>query len=148
MFWSRTIDEFDGEYAFLSNFHPVKIRYGLITYPTVEHAYQASKTNDPEIKKMIAKLPKPGQAKRAAKTVPIIYGWRNTRVDVMSRLVRQKFQDPELRQLLLNTEDAYLIEGNTWGDTFWGVCDGKGSNVLGNILMNVRAEINDQNKRK
>lgn len=37
--------------------------------------------------------------------------------------------------------DAELIEGNTWGDRIWGVCDGVGENRLGKILMRVRAEM-------
>lgn len=32
-------------------------------------------------------------------------------------------------------------EGNTWGDKFWGVCDGEGENHLGKLLMEVRAEL-------
>jgi predicted NAD-dependent protein-ADP-ribosyltransferase YbiA (DUF1768 family) len=61
----------------------------------------------------------------------------------MEGLVRQKFsKDPVLRQRLLDTGDQDLVEGNTWGDTFWGVCRGQGSNWLGRILMDVRAELN------
>ena len=41
---------------------------------------------------------------------------------------------------LINTGDAILIEGNTWGDTYWGVCDGVGENRLGKLLMEVREE--------
>ena len=45
---------------------------------------------------------------------------------------------------LLTTGDAKIVEGNTWGDTFWGVCGGVGENHLGKVLMRIRAEL--QNK--
>ena len=60
----------------------------------------------------------------------------------MLNLVRAKFkQNPGLAEKLLNTGERELVEGNQWGDTFWGVCSGKGENVLGKILMQVRLEI-------
>jgi predicted NAD-dependent protein-ADP-ribosyltransferase YbiA (DUF1768 family) len=58
--------------------------------------------------------------------------------------VKDKFsRNPELRVKLLNTGDLQLVEGNYWGDTFWGVCNGKGENHLGKILMRVRKELAD-----
>lgn len=45
--------------------------------------------------------------------------------------------------MLINTGDAELIEGNSWGDTFWGECNGIGENNLGKILMKIRKEIVD-----
>jgi len=59
----------------------------------------------------------------------------------MTDLVRQKFSNPQLAKQLLDTKDFELIEGNTWGDTFWGVCSGKGQNNLGKILMQIRNEL-------
>ncbi len=47
----------------------------------------------------------------------------------------------DLREKLLATGDRKLVEGNTWGDTFWGVCRGNGKNHLGKILMKIRAEL-------
>lgn len=42
---------------------------------------------------------------------------------------------------LLATGTRYLEETNTWGDTYWGVCEGKGLNMLGKTLMQVRDEL-------
>ena len=42
---------------------------------------------------------------------------------------------------LLDTGDAILIEGNDWGDRYWGVCDGVGQNKLGLILMGLRKKM-------
>lgn len=58
----------------------------------------------------------------------------------MRTLVREKFRNPLLRAMLLATEDVELVEGNSWNDTFWGVCKGVGLNWLGQILMKVRDE--------
>jgi predicted NAD-dependent protein-ADP-ribosyltransferase YbiA (DUF1768 family) len=58
----------------------------------------------------------------------------------MRSLLRQKFAHPSMRERLLATGDEELIEGNWWGDTFWGVCNGEGQNQLGKLLMRVRHE--------
>ena len=59
----------------------------------------------------------------------------------MRDCLRLKFEIPELREALLNTDNAKLIEGNWWGDKFWGICNGVGENNLGKLLMEVRDEI-------
>ena len=60
----------------------------------------------------------------------------DVKVKLMFVLVTEKFkQNPELKQKLLETGNQELIEGNTWNDTFWGVCNGQGQNWLGKILM-------------
>ena len=57
----------------------------------------------------------------------------------MYSLVWEKFSTHEhLRNLLLETGDQELIEGNTWGDTYWGTCNGVGENHFGKFLMNIR----------
>ena len=61
---------------------------------------------------------------------------------IMYEIVLNKFsQNEELREKLIATGDEYLAEGNTWHDTYWGVCNGKGKNKLGKILMQVREEL-------
>jgi hypothetical protein len=55
--------------------------------------------------------------------------------------LRMKFSDPFLRKLLLNTGSSMLIEGNNYGDRFWGKVNDIGSNHLGELLMSVRADI-------
>jgi hypothetical protein len=60
----------------------------------------------------------------------------------MESLVKEKFtRDTELGAKLVATGDEELVEGNYWGDTFWGVCRGVGQNHLGKILMKVREEL-------
>lgn len=140
------IDQFLRQYAFLSNFYPSQIKYGVLVYPTIEHAYQAAKTLDQGDKELIAELPTPGQAKRIGQTVELREDWAAARLHVMGWLVRLKFADPKLRALLLSTGEVELIEGNTWGDRFWGVCNGRGSNHLGKLLMTVRSELRERGR--
>ena len=64
--------------------------------------------------------------------------WEDVKFDVMKEIVILKFINPNLKEKLLATKDAELIEGNTWNDRCWGVCDGVGQNNLGRILMEVR----------
>ena len=65
-----------------------------------------------------------------------------TRELVMMYLLQQKFgKTTVLGDALVSTGTEELIEGNTWGDTFWGVCNGKGANTLGQMLMIIRAQI-------
>lgn len=136
------IDSFSSDYRFLSNFHPCSITIEGLEYPSVEHAFQAMKTLDPEERSAIQKAQSPGKAKRAGQKVVLRPDWDAIRVGVMEELVRQKFsKNRELANSLLATGDAQLIEGNTWDDTFWGVCGGRGENWLGKILMKVRNEL-------
>ena len=136
------IDCFDGKYAFLSNFYssPIAPFDDGIIYPTVEHAFQAYKTIDINKRKEIATQPTPGKAKRLGRHVKMRDDWREIRIDVMYIALKEKFRDLELRTKLLATGNAELVEGNWWGDRFWGVCEGEGENNLGKLLMKIRED--------
>lgn len=142
------IDSFDGEYFFLSNFFPSPIRYGEIVYPTVEHAYQAMKNTALAYREVVASRDSPGKAKwcgspkgMAKLGFLIRKDWESIKLDVMLHFLRLKFQYPTLREALLATGDAHLVEGNTWRDTYWGVYRGVGENHLGQLLEQVRGEL-------
>lgn len=85
----------------------------------------------------------PGQAKREGNSKGILLrpDWEQVKLKIMEQLLRIKFQDPVLREALLKTYPQKLIEGNTWGDTFWGQCNGIGKNHLGKLLMQIRKEL-------
>lgn len=138
----NVIDSFRGEYRFLSNFYPVVILVdGMHSFPSVENAYQYLKGEDIENWKVFADAT-PSEAKKLGRTLLKKANWEEIKVDVMHDLVRSKFLlNWPLGQMLLATKSAELIEGNTWGDEFWGVCNGKGLNRLGQILMDVRYEL-------
>lgn len=145
---------FFGEYRFLSNFWYSEVTLDGESYPSVEHAYQAAKTLDPKLRRdfrfsifydgdqPIEKTPTCGQAKRMGSKLELREDWEEVKVGIMKNLVSQKFtNDRKLGDLLIRTEILYLEETNHWNDTFWGVCNGKGKNVLGNILMEVRENL-------
>ena len=137
------IDSFTKQYRFLSNFFTSPIQFDGRTYPSVEHAYQAAKTDDEEEIEKVRTASTPGKAKFFGSTVTLRGDWEDVKEDIMKILIRRKFENPVLRKKLLETGNAELIEGNNWGDTFWGVCNGKGYNRLGMILMDVRDELRD-----
>lgn len=141
----NTTISFRGRYFFLSNFHTAPVDYWSITFPTVEHAYQAGKTPDVLAKKEVARLSSPGLAKKWGRTVVLPENWYTFRVHLMAVLVMQKFVRHEsLAIRLIETADTVLIEGNHWHDNFWGDCRCfrcvaiEGQNHLGQILMHVR----------
>jgi len=147
---SRAIRSFSGDYHFLSNSYHVDILLDGEWYPTVEHAYQAAKTNDPGERDKIRKEKTSSGAKNCGRGVQLRDGWMdNLRVQIMTELVRQKFTSHrELGALLLETGDAELIEGNAYGDVFWGRIFQNGSwvgkNMLGIILMQIREELENE----
>ena len=146
------IPEFKGEYAFLSNFYrkPIKFstRGGPKSFPTAEHAFQASKykamggdlSDHEDYVTKVMKATTPTTARTIGKSAPglIIDTWDQMKIPVMREILMEKFAGNEMRDLLLATESAMLVEGNTWGDQFWGRCDKKGYNMLGVLLMEVR----------
>lgn len=142
------IGKFADEYEFLSNFYPAPIVDGDITYPTLEHAFQAMKCLDLVERRKIASCTSPGRAKRIGgklrKRNMQRPDWERCKIDVMLGLLEIKFRDPELRKLLLATGTQELVEGNTWKDTFWGVYNGKGENMLGQLLMALRETLREE----
>lgn len=131
-----------GQYRYLSNFWPCAVVWEGQGYKSVEHAYQSAKSTDVVEREQIQFALTAGLAKKLGRKLKHRrLDWDSVRVSVMHDLLRQKFADPHLGRRLLETGDAQLIEGNYWGDTFWGVCDGKGENWLGKLLMEVREEI-------
>lgn len=133
---------FNGEHSFLSNFHPSPVVVDGKEYPTVEHAFQAMKTDDPIQQEHVRTRPTPGSAKYAGRRVTLRQDWEYVKLSIMHYLVQQKFStNPDLRDRLLATGNAYLEETNIWNDHFWGVSRGKGENHLGKILMLVRVEL-------
>jgi len=135
---------FDGEFRWLSNFYPAPVNYLGDEYPTVENAYQAAKF--PASKRDPFVDITPGQAKHLARSMAhdgeAVPNWQDYKVTVMRSLLNQKFaRGSELAEKLLATGNCQIVEGNTWGDTYWGVYKGKGDNVLGLMLMDIRAKL-------
>lgn len=136
----KNIYGFFGKYRCLSNFHNCQVTYDGLTYNSSEAAYMAQKTLDLEIRKKFTEFTSGMQAKNYGKTVVLRPNWDDKyRIHAMYRVLFAKFsQDMDSLAVLLSTGDKYLEETNWWGDTFWGVSDGKGTNHLGMALMTIR----------
>lgn len=132
------INAFHGEHAFLSNFYPSPVTWDGVTYPTVEHAFQAAKTHNQEDRLAILTAATPGRAKKLGRKVALRTDWEGIKLSVMRNLLEQKFKEDDLALWLAETDGEELVEGNHWGDTFWGVCGGIGENHLGKLLMGIR----------
>ena len=138
---------FSGKYHFLSNFCPSPTPYMGITWKSAEHAYQAAKLTDDNVARAILRdMPSPGLAKRYARKHPKPDGWDDRKVQVMREVLWAKFTHVEFRkQQLLETGDAHLLEGNDWGDEFWGCVKAghvwRGENTLGKLLMELREKL-------
>jgi ribA/ribD-fused uncharacterized protein len=141
------IDRFHDEHRWLSNFQSANIKVGEVMFPSVEHAYVAAKTEFPfspiDLEWFIGLSA--GKVKRVGSQLELRPDWDEAKLSIMLTLTEMKYSvaNPELRKLLMATGDQEIIEGNHWGDTFWGMCDGVGCNWLGHIIMGVRKEIRD-----
>lgn len=131
-------------YGEFSNFAPYPIKLKGKQWPTSEHYFQAQKFAGTSHEDKIRKATSPMKAAELGRTrkVRIRANWDHMKDNVMLEAVRAKFtQHQDLQELLLETEDALLVE-HTKNDAYWGDGgDGKGKNKLGKILMKVRDEL-------
>lgn len=144
----ETTNGFQDEFRFLSNFWELDRPYKIngISYPTIEHFYQAMKFSNKKMQKQIADHPLKGLKKFVyANKARIRSDWEYLRGRYMWVGLNYKFSDwnPNLKRQLLETGDINLVEYNTWNDTYWGVQidTGEGSNMLGRILMAIRSKL-------
>jgi ribA/ribD-fused uncharacterized protein len=145
---SGAITRFCDQWAFLSNFHPAPLEWEGLHYPTSEHAFNAGKTVEPDLRRWIAAAVTPREAKRRGHQVRLRDRWdEEVRYQVMREVLRAKFTAwPGRVTCLLETSPAQLVEGTTWHDTHWGICvcsrhAGQGENHLGRMLMELRTEL-------
>lgn len=135
------INSFRDEYYFLSNFYECSVTYNGLTYKNNEAAFQAQKCINLKDREKFCNL-SASESKKLGRKVVLRKDWEDIKIKVMTDIVKAKFeQNEDFQKKLLATEDAYLEEGNTWGDRIWGTVNGVGANNLGKILMNVRKEL-------
>lgn len=135
-------------YGVFSNLHRTKVIFEGREFPTAEHAYQAGKANKEAVREWILSAPTPSLAAMAAHglyTWDIVPSWSKIKFDRMRDVLRAKFtQHEDLRALLLATGEARLVEAGTTNNAvnrLWGEVHGKGQNMLGVLLMEVRDEL-------
>lgn len=151
----RVLIEFQGESRFLSNFYPCKVTLPAepehdlpeMEFSSIENAYMAWKTTEPSLREKIQRLtPKEAKEFTYSEEFPLRPDFNDEgRLAIMEILVNQKYSDknPELKQLLLSTGNATIIEGNDWDDTFFGFCLEKsfGLNHLGRLTAQRRSQL-------
>ena len=125
------------EYFFLSNMYPCEVTYNRHTFQSSEAAFQAQK--DPsrvsEFEGLTGK-----ESKRLGRQVKMRPDWDLVKFGIMEDILRVKFSDPELAKKLKAVEEP-IVEENTWHDTYWGVCDGRGQNNLGKLLTKIKNDL-------
>lgn len=135
------IKEFKNDYGWLSNFALCEIRFNGMLFASVEHAYMSAKSHDEEWKKFcLDSNNSAGKVKRKSKKIVLREDWNEMKVLVMKELLEQKFSQSPFKNLLLDTGNIPIEEGNYWGDVFWGVDirSNEGENQLGKLIMDIR----------
>lgn len=110
---TKLIDGFFEEYRWLSNFHPCPVIFEGTLYPSSENAYQAAKTLDP-IRRLPFQSYSAQQAKKYGGLLELRPDWEEVKLDVMRTVLQAKFSNVDLREKLLATGSAKLVEGNWW----------------------------------
>jgi ribA/ribD-fused uncharacterized protein len=141
-------------YGAFSNLYRRPIDFEGTTFPTSEHAYQSGKARKPEVRDWVLSAPSPALVAMAAHGLyywDIAPGWSRTKFDRMRGVLRAKFtQHEDLKELLLSTGDARLVESATVDNEvnrLWGEVNGEGRNMLGQLLMELRASLRDEDGR-
>lgn len=135
-------------YGAFSNLYRRDITFEGEVFATSEHAYQAGKARKPAVRKWLMDAPSPALLAMAAHGLyywDVAPGWSTTKFDRMRAVLRAKFtQHKDLCELLLSTGDAKLVESATVDNEvnrLWGEVNGVGRNMLGVLLMELRAEL-------
>jgi len=134
----------DDEYGEFSNFAPFSIVLNKKKWPTSEHFFQAQKFIEPKDQEQIRRANSPLLAARLGRDrkKKLRKDWEAVKISIMRQALLAKFtQHEELRQLLLSTGNAALIE-HTENDDYWGDGgDGTGKNMLGRLLVEIRGRL-------
>jgi len=132
-------------YGAFSNLYRRGVEFEGEVFVTSEHAYQAGKARKPTVRKWLMEAPSPALLAMAAHGLyywDVAPGWSTSKFDRMRGVLRAKFtQHADLRELLLSTGDARLVEGATVDNKvnrLWGEVNGVGRNMLGVLLMELR----------
>src|SRR3954469_13506915 len=140
-------------YGAFSNLYKCSIELDGVVYPTSEHAYQAGKPRKPAVRKWLLSAPSPALLAMAAHGLyywDVAPGWSTSKFDRMRSVLRAKFtQHADLRELLLSTGEARLVESATVDNEvnrLWGEVNGIGRNMLGTLLMEIRTELRGGDK--
>ena len=134
------------QYGCFSNFSRHGFELDGVWWPTSEHYFQAQKFAGTPHADQIREVKTPKEAARMGRdrSRPLRSDWERVKDDIMRKAVLRKFEThADIREVLLSTGDAPIVE-NAPGDYYWGCgADGSGKNMLGQILMEVREILRD-----
>lgn len=135
-----------GEYGCFPNFSRHGFELDGKYWKTSEHYFQAQKFAGTPYEEQVRLASTPKQAAQLGRRrdFPLRSDWETVKDNIMRRAVRHKFEThSEIRAILLNTGEREIVE-NAQGDYYWGCGkDGTGKNMLGKILMEVRADLRE-----
>jgi ribA/ribD-fused uncharacterized protein len=140
-------------YGAFSNLYRRAVEFEGRTFATSEHAYQAGKARKADVREWLLAAPSPALVAMAAHGLyywDVAPGWSTSKFDRMRGVLRAKFtQHADLRELLLSTGDARLVESATVDNEvnrLWGEVNGAGKNMLGVLLMEIRQELRQEDE--
>ena len=128
------------KYGWLSNMYRCEILWKGRVYKSAETIYQMMKCMYMEDHKKFDDL-NGFEAKKLGRHVKIRDDWHEVKIDVMRDVLRAKFNAGEILRRKLIELDEPIVEDNYWNDTFWGVCRGRGKNMLGKLLTELREKL-------
>lgn len=146
---------------FLSNFYYAPFKHKNILFKWSEQAVMYEKAmlfGATDIAKQILNAQSPMECKKFGRSRSIPFDeetWENNKIDIYTDVLRSKFKNPRLRQMLLNTQCDKFIEASPY-DSIWGVKMNiddpnitnpqkwKGLNLLGHIFTALKQEIKDE----
>ncbi len=132
------------EFGSFSNFSPHGFALDGKYWKTSEHYFQAMKFAGTSYSETIRLAPSPKDAANLGRSreVPMRADWEAVKDGIMKNGVMAKFlAHADIRAILLGTGEEEIVE-NARGDAYWGCgADGKGKNMLGKILVEIRAEL-------
>ncbi|MCW1921378.1 NADAR family protein [Luteolibacter arcticus] len=136
-------------YGEFSNFSAYPITLGKKKWPTSEHYFQAQKFENPADREEVRRANSPMLAARLGRDrkKKLRKDWEAVKVGIMRQALEAKFaQHAELKELLLSTGTAKLVE-HTGNDSYWGDGgDGTGKNMLGRLLMELREKLSAKSR--
>lgn len=132
---------FKDDYAFLSNMYKCSFVYKDILFSAAEIAYVYEKCKHQEDKDTVLLLDNPYDARKFGRSVELVDNWESKRLSIMYNIILAKFEQNTNLARRLSAVDEEIVEDNTWGDTFWGRCNGVGENNLGKLLTLVKYTI-------
>lgn len=138
-----------GEYGEFSNFYRSDFFLDGKMWRTVEHYYQASKFPcDESMTERIRNAKSPKVARQLGRSPSSSFNesWDEIKLDVMAKALKAKFTSSDkLKKKLISTASKRLVEASPY-DYYWGCgADGKGENMLGRLLMQLREDFLNEN---